>query len=122
MQATQVFGFRRDHASQAGGYAIVQAASRDAKTHMWSAPTSLSLAGRDAQTPSVAVNARGDAVAVWASVSLSGWTVQAAYRPAGGAWQATVPIQTPQVATASPDVVIDPTGRVKAYGVLDLRD
>ena len=30
LQATQVFGFRRDHASQAGGYGIVQAASRGA--------------------------------------------------------------------------------------------
>jgi hypothetical protein len=93
---------------------IVQAATRDAKTHAWSAPTSLSPAGRDAQAPAIAVNARGDAVAVWASVSLSGWTVLGAYRPAGGAWQAAVPLQGPQAGTAWPDVVIDSTGRAVA--------
>ena len=63
---------------------IVQAASRDAKTRAWSAPASLSTPGRDAQAPRIAVNSRGDAVAVWASVGFTGWTIQAASRPAGG--------------------------------------
>jgi len=93
---------------------IVQAASREAKTHAWTAPASLSLGGRDAQAPSVAVNARGDAVAVWASVGLSGWSVQSSYRPAGGAWQTAVPIRAPQAGTAAPDVVIDPNGKAVA--------
>jgi PKD domain-containing protein len=91
---------------------IVQSAARDARTHAWTAPRSLSLAGRDAQSPAIAVDARGDAVAVWASVSLSGWTVLAAYRPAGGAWQAAVPLQPPQAGTGASDVVIDSAGRV----------
>jgi PKD domain-containing protein len=93
---------------------IVQAASRDAKMHGWTAPASLSLGGRDAQAPSVAVNARGDAVAVWASVGLSGWSIQASYRPAGGTWQAPAPLQTPLAGTAAPDVVIDPSGKAVA--------
>lgn len=93
---------------------IVQAAVRNAKTRTWTAPTALSAAGRDAQTPQVAVDARGDAVAVWASVMESGWTVDAAYRPAGGSWQKAVPIQAPQQATAAPDVVIDAAGRAVA--------
>ena len=93
---------------------IVQASSRDARTHAWTAPASLSLGGRDAQSPVVAVNARGDAVAVWASVSLSGWTIQSSYRPAGGAWQTAAPIQGPLVGTAEPEVVIDPDGRAVA--------
>ena len=90
---------------------IVQAATRDPKTHAWSAPASLSPSGRDAQAPRIAVNDRGDAVAVWASVGLTGWTVQGAYRPAGGTWQAAVPPQAPQAGTTATDVVIDADGQ-----------
>ena len=93
---------------------IVQAASRDAKTRSWSAPTSLSKPGRDAQAPRIAVNSRGDAVAVWASVGFTGWTIQAASRSAGGPWQSAVPLDTPQAGTAAPDVVVDDTGRAVA--------
>ena len=93
---------------------IVQAASRDAKTRAWSAPASLSTPGRDAQAPRIAVNSRGDAVAVWASVGFTGWTIQAASRPAGGAWQPAVPLDSPQAGTAAPDVVVDDTGRAVA--------
>lgn len=92
---------------------IVQAASRKG-AQAWTAPATLSLGGRDAQAPAAAVNARGDAVVVWASVSLPGWTVQAAYRPAGGAWQPSVPIQPAVDGTSAPDVVIDSTGRAVA--------
>jgi PKD domain len=93
---------------------IVQAAVRDPKTRTWSAPTSLSPSGRDAQAPRVAVNARGDAIAVWASVGLTGWTVQGSYRPAGGTWQPSAPTQAPQAGTASTDVVLDADGRAVA--------
>jgi len=93
---------------------IVQAASRDAKTRAWSAPTSLSTPGRDAQAPRIAVNSRGDAVAVWASVGLNGWTIQAASRTAGGAWQSAVPLDSPQAGTTAPDVVVDDTERAVA--------
>jgi hypothetical protein len=93
---------------------IVQAATRDPRTHAWSAPTSLSPSGRDAQAPRIAVNAHGDAVAVWASVGLTGWTIQGAYRPAGDVWQASVPPLSPEAGTAAPDVVIDGDGQAVA--------
>jgi PKD domain len=89
---------------------ITQTADLDRRTGTWGIPTSLSLAGRDAQAPRIAVNARGDAVAVWASVGLSGWSVQSSYRPAGGSWQPATPLDSPQAGTAAPDVVIDTTG------------
>jgi PKD domain len=97
-----------------GQYLIAQAADRDAKTGTWAVPTSLSAPGRDADSPRVAVDARGDAVAVWASVGLSGWTVQAAYRPAGGAWGTVVALEPPQQGTAAPEVVLDSSGRAVA--------
>jgi hypothetical protein len=93
---------------------IAQATDRDAKTGTWAVPTSLSQSGRDADSPRVAVDARGDAVAVWASVGLSGWTVQAAYRPAGGTWGTAVALEPPQQGTAAPDVVLDSSGRAVA--------
>jgi hypothetical protein len=93
---------------------IVQASSRDSKTYGWSPPTPLSARGRDAEAPSIAVNARGDAVAVWASVTASGWAIESSYRPAGGSWQTPVPLQTQTAGTAAPDVVIDGTGRAVA--------
>jgi hypothetical protein len=56
------------------------------------------------------VDARGDTVAVWASVSIRGWTIEAAYRPAGGSWQAAAPIDAIGPGTAAPAVVIDSSG------------
>ena len=93
---------------------IVQAADRDQRTSTWGPSTSLSTPGRDAQQERIAVNAAGDAVAVWSSVGLNGWTTLAAYRPHGGAWQPAVPLDTPTIGTTSPDVVIDGAGRVVA--------
>jgi hypothetical protein len=93
---------------------IAQAADRDATTGTWAAATSLSSPGRDADSPKVAVDARGDAVAVWASVGLSGWTVQSAYRPAGGTWGKAVPLEPQRQGTAAPDVVLDSSGRAVA--------
>jgi hypothetical protein len=86
---------------------IAQTADRDPTTGTWGIPTSLSASGRDAQAPRIAIDARGDTAAVWASVSLQGWTIQAAYRPAGGSWLPTTVLDAPQVGTAAPDVVVD---------------
>ena len=93
---------------------IVEESDRDPTTHAWGTPTSLSTSGRDAQAPRIAVDASGSPIAVWASVNLAGWTVQAAYRPAGGTWQAPVSLEGPQAGTAAPDVVLDTTGRAVA--------
>jgi hypothetical protein len=89
---------------------IVQTADRDPQTGLWGIPTSLSPSGRDAQAPRIAVDARGDTVAVWASVALQGWMIQAAYRPAGGFWEPATVLDSPQSGTAAPDVVIDGAG------------
>ncbi len=98
-----------------GSSLVVQAADRDPKTGTWSAPKSVSPTGRDAQSVRVAVDAHGDAVAVWASVSLStGWTIQSAYRPAGSSWQPPVELERAQAGTAAPTVVLDTAGNATA--------
>ena len=93
---------------------IVQAASRDPATRVWSSPVALSTSGRDAQTPRVAVNSRGDTVAVWASVGFQGWGIQAAFKTATGAWGPPEQLESGQVGTSAPDVTLDETGRAVA--------
>jgi len=80
----------------------------------WSAPVSLSPPGHDALTPQVAVDARGDAAVVWASLGLGGWTVQAAYRPAGEGWQLGGMLAPSAQGTAAPDVAFDAAGNAVA--------
>src|SRR5438132_320869 len=80
----------------------------------WLPVRDLSETGADAFIPDVAVNAAGDAVAVWASVGLTGWTTQAAFRPHGGTWLPAFPLQPATVATAAADVVIDGAGTATA--------
>jgi hypothetical protein len=87
------------------------------------APTWLSpqtVSGPGAQTPNVAVDAAGDAVAVWTKVEGGNYTVMAASRPAGGAWGAPVPIGTtgPEdskcTTCSEPQVGMDASGRAFA--------
>ena len=94
---------------------ILQVAERDPKTGSWSIPVSLSPSGRDAQTPKVAVDARGDAVVVWADVGgTPAWTIQSAYRPASGSWENTALLDSPEQGTAQPDVALDAAGNATA--------
>jgi len=94
-----------------GKHLVVQWSERDPNTGAWAAAVTLSSAGADAQSPRIAIDGKGDAIAVWASVDASGWTVLAASRPAGGSWQAPVPLDAAQAGTAAPDVVLDGSGR-----------
>jgi hypothetical protein len=60
----------------------------------WQAPERLSLYGQSADEANVAFDAHGDAFAAWEAYSSSvpegdaHFSIQAAFRPAGGAWQA----------------------------------
>ena len=81
---------------------IVQAATRPAGG-AWGAPQDLSAAGQDAETPQVALDSQGNAVATW---QRSG--VQAATRPAGGAWGA--PQDLSAAGGVGPQVALDSQG------------
>lgn len=76
----------------------------------WSAPVDLSAPGTAARTSDVAVDAAGNATAVWAA----GASLQAATRPAGGAWTAPVQVSGTAGPRANPRVVVDPTGAATA--------
>lgn len=91
---------------------LVVAASRPAGG-AWSPPVGLSTAGERAANPRLAVNAAGDAVAVWEWASGASTLVQAASRPAGGTWGAPVHL-TAAGQSAAPQVALDAAGNAVA--------
>ncbi len=94
--------------------AVVQAATFDGKKSRWSSPINLSPPGRDSVAPRLAINDHGAAVALWTSLTLDGWTIQATSRPAGGIWEKAADLVGPMAGTASPDIAIDPSGNAVA--------
>jgi hypothetical protein len=63
-----------------------------------------------AWNPQVALDAAGDAVAVWEFYDGAHWIVQTAARPVGGAWQASVNLSTPGQDAREAHVAIGPAG------------
>lgn len=79
----------------------------------WLAPVKLSATGQNAERPQVAVDARGDAVAVWTRLDeeTGFYVVEAAGRPAGsGAWQSAVRVSNTGKQAATPVVGVDAAG------------
>jgi PKD domain len=83
----------------------------------WQAPERLSLGGQSADEANVAFDAHGDAFAVWEAYSSSvpegdaHFSIQAAFRPAGGAWQTPVklsPVEAP--GSVHPSLAVDVQG------------
>ena len=84
----------------------------------WSAPVDLDDEEQNLSTldpdPHVAVDANGDAVAVWANDEDGDESVLAAERPAGGAWEPAVTLDSGEYRVANPRVAVDPQGDVTA--------
>jgi hypothetical protein len=82
----------------------------------WLAPIDISAAGQQAGGPQVAVDRHGDAVAIWDSpdgtgkYGLTAHVEQAAFRPAGGAWQAPERLAWAGESGERPSVGIDGHG------------
>jgi PKD domain len=96
-----------------GAHHVVQAASRPAGGS-WSPPEDLSAPGRDALEPRLAVNAAGDAVAVWQRSNGSRTVVQSASRRAGGSWSTPVDLSDATWNADEPAVAVSPTGEAIA--------
>jgi head-tail adaptor len=78
----------------------------------WQPPIAVSMADAGGEAPVVAVDAQGDTTAVWSVVN----GVQAAVRPAGGAWG--TPVDLSGTGGSDPDVVIDAQGDATAVWVV----
>lgn len=98
-----------------GSNFIVQAAFRPTGG-AWQVPAQdLSAVGADGAEPHVALDAAGNAVAVWRRPNGANFIIQAAVRPAGGPWQ--LPAQDLSAAGQDaflPRIAVDPAGNAVA--------
>lgn len=81
----------------------------------WSSHVSVSLPGGRAFDPKVALDASGNAIAVWDRFNGVNTTVQAARLPFGGSWSLPVDISPAGQNSDVPQIAMDPTG----YAVVD---
>ena len=92
---------------------IMQAAVR-AAGGSFGAPQDLSAAGQTAHDPQVAVDGRGNAIAVWSRSNGTNFIVQAAARAAGGSFGAPQDVSTAGQDAHVPQVAVDGRGNAIA--------
>lgn len=76
----------------------------------WLERHDLSVHGEDAEAPRIALDAAGDAVAVWRRFNGADYVIQTATRPAGGSWSAPVDLSAPGEEAQSPQLALDAAG------------
>jgi hypothetical protein len=95
----------------------VQAASRPAASGVWQPAIDISAAAPNSMTatnPQVAFDAQGNAIAVWSLSNGAVNIVQAALRPAGGAWQMASPLSAIGANAAEAQIAFDAQGNAIA--------
>ena len=80
----------------------------------WLASQDLSVPGRDAEAPQVAIDAAGGAVAVWARFDGFDSIIQSSSRPPGGSWSRPVDLSAPGQDAEEPQVGVDAAGNAIA--------
>jgi hypothetical protein len=89
---------------------IVQGATRAAGAG-WQAPVDLSVPSTYIlSSPQVAVDAQGNALALWSRSDGTNGVVQSATRGVGGGWQAPVDVSLASQHTYSPELAVNPHG------------
>jgi hypothetical protein len=78
----------------------------------WSAAASSTVSTGGAQTaPSVAIDGQGDALVAWETPANGGlYSIDVAYRPAGGAWQSAIAVDDNAVENVAPSIAFTPGG------------
>jgi hypothetical protein len=92
---------------------VIQSATRPAGGS-WSAPITISSAGRFNTRPRVLVDSEGNATVVWLRFLGESSVVQSATRPAGGSWSVPVDVSAVGQAAFFFDVALDPQGGATA--------
>jgi hypothetical protein len=80
----------------------------------WQPPIGLSAAGENADTPRIALDPQGDAVAVWTRSDGTNTIIQAATRPAGGSWQPPSNVSATGQDSNQPGIALDSQGNAVA--------
>ena len=97
--------------------ALVGAPPAASAAPAWLSASKLSRPGQSAEAPQVAVDAQGDALAVWQrfSVEAGEQIIEASSRPAGsGSWQPALPISGAKAESSLPQVALDAEGDATA--------
>lgn len=95
-----------------GSHYVIQSAARDFNGK-WSDPSDLSLSGGDAFFAELALDAKGNAIAVWSRYNGSNYVVQGAFKEYKHAWNSPVDISNDTVLgrdAIAPKIVIDSQG------------
>jgi PKD repeat protein len=107
--------------TESASRSIVEAAFRPAGTGTWQNPIPLSTldfsaSSDEVASPQVALDAQGDATAVWSQTTGSNKSIvwAASRLAANGIWQTPVPLSSSTVGSGSPRLVIDAAGRSTA--------
>jgi hypothetical protein len=100
---------------QASDSSVVEASARPTGGE-WAAPIDLSVPGVNAGSPRLAMDSRGDAVAVWRQSDTLGSAqlAESAVRPAGGVWQAPAQISGSAQNTEDEDIAVSAEGEAVA--------
>lgn len=89
---------------------VIEVTGRPAGSGAWQAPVALSAAEQNAEAPQVAMDAQGDAVAVWQQRDAS-QMIQTAVKPAGSeTWQAPVGLSPAGENALLAQIAVDPQG------------
>jgi hypothetical protein len=89
---------------------LVAAFATSALAGGWQASTMLSAPGQEGRSPAIALNGRGEGVAVWLNHYGFNWNIAAAVRSASGEWQQPTVISTPGHIGFHPEVAVDSKG------------
>lgn len=96
-----------------GANFIIQSASRP-PGGTFSTPVNLSVVGQNSTRPQIAINAGGEAVAVWESFNGANSIIQGAARPPGGAFSPLPDLSVAGKSASQPQIAIDPAGEAIA--------
>jgi hypothetical protein len=101
-----------------GSNGIIQSSAKLLGGNWQEPPVSLSQAGQDASEPQIAVDANGNATAVWMGYNGSNTIIQSSTKPFGGIWQAT-PDNLSQISqdARSPQIAVGANGNATAVWV-----
>ena len=88
----------------------------------WLLPLDLSRAGGSAEAPAVAVDAAGDALAVWQRLNGTNTIIESAFRPAGAEWQPPLDLSLIGHNASKPQLVTDSAGSVAIWRRYDGSD
>jgi hypothetical protein len=96
--------------TRSDGLHLIAQASERPVAGVWGAPVDLSGASGNAESPTVAVDPAGDAVAAWKLRLAGSEAIETAYKPAGGVWGAPEAVEFGAAVVETPALAIDEAG------------